>query len=921
MTIEITISPAGHLVAQPLAPATGDKKDSSPQLFASGTDELCTAFVESTAAGLTFLATNPVHDELSPGLIYWRGFALRFFQTLCGLNEESLKELTAAESTATMPTPDEGEWQSLVETAPPMRGLEYLSPALLNQLWNELKAHVLSLAKHHDEGPIGYLRSVNPNWNLLGKVTFHLAENKQNPSRPFAFLATFAHRLSAQAKLQHLPLAEALRQYAGEKNQPRLAALLEPVRRAAGVSSLVRELLDSRALFQPQAWSIRQAHQFLVDVPLLESCGLSVRVPDWWNRRRPARPEVQVRIGQTSHVDMGALLDFSMTLALDGEPLTDEERRMIESATDGLALLRGRWVEVDQDKLRQTLEHWKKVEAAHAEGVDFIEGMRMIAGFRVSEEAGDNEEQEWFRITPGESLNRTLMQLRDPAGVVGCKPGRDLQATLRPYQRDGVRWLWFVTRLGCGACLADDMGLGKTIQVIDLLLILKREAEERAAANGGSRSRRPSLLIVPASLIGNWKSEFARFAPTLNVFYAHSSEYPADELKQILGDPQAALDEYDAVITTYGLVRKSDWFGKREWNLTILDEAQAIKNAGSAQSKAVRRLKSSGRIVLSGTPVENHLGELWSLFDFCSPGLLGNASRFKKYMKQMQQQQDAQSYGGLRRLIRPYILRRLKTDPHVVPDLPDKTEMRVECGLTRKQVVLYEKTLADLEHRLKTAEGIDRRGLVLATLMKLKQICNHAAQFLNQRDYPPEDSGKFRRMELICEPIVERQERMLVFTQFQTLTEPLAEFLATVFGREGLILHGGVPVKKRQELVRAFQSDDGPPFFVISLKAGGTGLNLTAASHVVHFDRWWNPAVENQATDRAFRIGQKRNVLVHKFVCRGTVEERIDEMIRNKQELADEILNHGAEKVLTEMSDRELMDFVAIDLSRVAADD
>ena len=271
--------------------------------------------------------------------------------------------------------------------------------------------------------------------------------------------------------------------------------------------------------------------------------------------------------------------------------------------------------------------------------------------------------------------------------------------------------------------------------------------------------------------------------------------------------------------------------------------------------------------------------------------------------------------------MQPYILRRMKTDPSIVPDLPDKTEMRVDCGLSKKQATLYQKALKDLTDRLEHAESTQRRGIVLSTLMQLKQICNHSSQFLKQDDFSPRDSGKFQRLEKICQPILERQERVLVFTQFQALTEPLAAFLETVFGRPGLVLHGGVSVKKRKLLVQEFQADDGPPFFVISVKAGGTGLNLTAASHVVHFDRWWNPAVENQATDRAFRIGQKRNVLVHKFVCRGTVEERIDEMIRDKQDLADEILKGGAETKLTEMSDSELLDFVAIDLSRAGTDD
>ncbi|HEV7223460.1 MAG TPA: DEAD/DEAH box helicase, partial [Pirellulales bacterium] len=309
------------------------------------------------------------------------------------------------------------------------------------------------------------------------------------------------------------------------------------------------------------------------------------------------------------------------------------------------------------------------------------------------------------------------------------------------------------------------------------------------------------------------------------------------------------------------------------------------------------------------------------IIDFCCPGLLGSATQFKQFVKKLDQRQDAQAFGALRRLVRPYILRRLKTDPAIAPDLPDKTEMRVECGLARKQAALYERAVNELQTRLKNAEGMARRGAVLSTLMQLKQICNHPSQYLGETGFAPADSGKFQRLAEICQPIIERQERVLVFTQFQTLCGPLAAYLAEVFGRRGLVLHGGVPVAKRQELVRKFQADDGPPFFVISVKAGGTGLNLTAASHVVHFDRWWNPAVENQATDRAFRIGQKKNVLVHKFVCRGTLEERIDRTLHDKQQLADEVLNQGGETMLTELGDKELLDFVALDLARALTDD
>ena len=429
----------------------------------------------------------------------------------------------------------------------------------------------------------------------------------------------------------------------------------------------------------------------------------------------------------------------------------------------------------------------------------------------------------------------------------------------------------------------------------------------RAEAGGGQQpGAGPNLLVVPASLVGNWRQELARFAPSLRIFFAHRSECDQADLDRVAHDPNGTLAAFDVVVTTYGMVRRQEWLQQVRWSLVMLDEAQAIKNPSSAQARCVKKLAGTSRIVLTGTPVENHLGDLWSIFDFCCPGLLGTSGQFKQFVKRLNQRQEAEAFGGLRRLVRPYILRRLKTDPAIVPDLPEKTEMRVECGLSKKQAALYERAVDDLARRLKQADGMARRGLVLAVLMQLKQICNHPAQYLNGASFPPADSGKFERLRLLCEPIAERQEKALVFTQFQSLTQPLADFLATVFGRPGLVLHGGTPVRKRTELVRTFQDEQGPPFFVISLKAGGSGLNLTAASHVVHFDRWWNPAVENQATDRAFRIGQKRNVLVHKFVCRGTVEERIDAMIRDKQAVADSVLNQESEALLTEMSDDEV---------------
>jgi non-specific serine/threonine protein kinase len=620
---------------------------------------------------------------------------------------------------------------------------------------------------------------------------------------------------------------------------------------------------------------------------------------------------VSVSIGGRAKTALSAdaLLDFQVNLALDGETLSESEWRELLGGDDGLVFLKGRWVEVDRQKLQAALEHFKRVQRQAGDGVSFLEGMRLLAGAPI--EAGEaalldtDATVAWAEVKAGPWLQERLRALRQPESGAADLPGPELCATLRPYQQTGLKWLRLLAELGLGACLADDMGLGKTIQVIALALLLKRQ--------GASA---PSLVVVPASLLANWKAELGRFAPSLGVRFAHPSQTDSDELQAAASDPARFLRGADVVVTTYGMLLRQPWLTEAAWTLAVLDEAQAVKNPAARQTRAVKKLRAKARVVLTGTPVENRLSDLWSIFDFLCPGLLGSAAAFKQFIKRLEGR-AAGRYGPLRRLVAPYILRRLKTDRSVIADLPEKTEVYAWCSLTKKQAALYEQSVRELARILETVAGIERRGTVLAFLMRFKQICNHPYQWLGGVAYDPAASGKFARLREVAEEIASRQEKALVFTQFREMTGPLAGFLAGIFGRPGAVLHGATPVRRRQDLVEAFQREDGPPFFVLSLKAGGTGLNLTAASHVIHFDRWWNPAVENQATDRAFRIGQRCNVLVHKFVCQGTVEQRIDQLIRDKMQLAADLLEGGAAAVLTELSDRQILDLVRLDVHSV----
>ncbi|NBJ13042.1 ATP-dependent helicase [Microvirga sp. SYSU G3D207] len=898
--MQLRLTPRGHLLLE--------EADDAPILDDKVALRLTEAFGRSPGYGLLQLGAGAIGQSLPPAFIWWRDFAVRYLEAVCLHGSGGAGEGRSAAFLSAIALPAEAELATLVLTAPMMPGAEYLTADVLRRLWVDLGTAFTASFIAAGTDLQAFLKMLNPAWNLIGRVHFNLAENRRDPEWPFAFLATYTTRLSAQARAQHVPLGQALREYAGAANRDKLLSLLVPVQRAAEHFGWLKAMVDTGEIFHPVRWSSAEAARLLNSVPDLESAGVIVRLPAHWREGRPSRPQVTATVGARppSGTGLDALLDFHMDVTLEGEPLTAKEMATLLAGTETLVLLRGQWVEIDRPRLDRAMRRFKEVQdLAEQEGLTFAEAMRLLAG---TEATGDDEPAvaaEWSQITAGAWLTETLTALRNPDGA-GVDPGPALKGRLRPYQQAGVEWLHLLSGLGLGACLADDMGLGKTIQVLSLLLIQKRKG---AAC-------KPSLLVAPASLLANWAAEIERFAPGLNARIVHPSAMSAEDLNQMAAEGLANLD---LVITSYGSLLRLPVLGATSWRFVVLDEAQAIKNPNAKQTRAAKALQAESRIALTGTPVENHLGDLWSIFDFINPGLLGSAKEFGRTTKAMAERPH-NPYGPLRDLVRPYILRRMKTDKTVITDLPDKTEVKALCLLSRKQAALYARTVADLTEALQDAEGIRRKGIVLATLMRLKQICNHPSQWLNDGKWAEADSGKWARLREIAEVVAARQEKMLVFTQFREMTAPLAAYLGRIFGRPGLILHGDTAVKHRRALVRTFQEDETVPFFVLSLKAGGSGLTLTAASHVVHFDRWWNPAVENQATDRAFRIGQTNNVLVHKFVCQGTVEEKIDALIEAKKGLSDDLLAGGDEINLTEMKDEDLLRMVTLDLKSVMAE-
>lgn len=640
----------------------------------------------------------------------------------------------------------------------------------------------------------------------------------------------------------------------------------------------------------------RGAFAFLTEkAMLLEQAGFAVMLPAWWTgrgakTRLSARGQVKSpKMTGGGGLNLDQLVQFDWQLALGDEDLSLAELQELAQLKSPLVKVRGQWVQLNAEEIQAALDFWRKKAAA---GITAREALHLALG-------GVQTPAEFpFAGLAAEGwVGDFLAQLQGRAAFTELPVPDDFHGILRPYQVRGYSWLSFLKEWGLGACLADDMGLGKTVQTLALI------ARERQA-----NQQEPVLLVCPTSVVGNWQKEAARFTPHLPVLVHHG-------VTRTKGKALAKqVRKYAMVISSYALLHRDfELLKEIPWSGVILDEAQNIKNPETKQARAARALPAGYRLALTGTPVENNVGDLWSIMEFLNSGFLGSQTEFKRrFFIPIQANRDPEATQGLQRLTQPFILRRLKTDPQIIDDLPEKNEMKVFCNLTKEQASLYAAVVEEAGRALEGADGIQRKGVILGVLSKLKQVCNHPAQFLADNSPVPNRSGKLARLTEMVEEILQVKDRALIFTQFAEMGKILQRHLQETFGREVLFLCGGTPKKQRDEMVERFQAEGSRlPLFILSLKAGGTGLNLTGANHVFHFDRWWNPAVENQATDRVYRIGQTKDVLVHKFLCVGTLEEKIDEMIERKKEVAEQVVGAG-EGWLTELSTAELKDLMAL---------
>ena len=834
--------------------------------YCSNNNESAIDFYRDKIKFIYELAFQKIDYELSQSALFLYNVSKTFMKEL--LNIPGLELLRDGVEL----NPSEECIEDLLDKKPYCIGTEFINKQWIQFIFQQLLNVFRREIKEFHGSVDLYFTQKDKKLKVPSRLFFHLVENPEGDN-PFAFMITYTTKVND--KVKHLPLKHALAEFKNDKQK--LKELISPINSIAAKSKFLKSLVENGELFSPVSISTTEAYDFLKETDLYENNGVICRIPNWWNNKT-SKTKITVDLEQKIRDGLGFLQEgnlvfFSPKMEYDGVEITKEEISELLSKTEGLSVIKGKWVEIDKEKLTDLMNQYDKLKN---DGTTISEVLRLTA--KISDNNSNINincsNEDWLKefIIKQEKNNPIFLNVPD-----------EFIGKLRPYQFDGYKWLLGMSQLKFGICLADDMGLGKTIEILSFLMAYYRINPNKKV-----------LLIVPASLIGNWENEIKKFTPSLQYYVANR-----------INSNSLMIMNSSLTITTYQVAIKLESLYQNNWGLVILDEAQAIKNSDTITARKIKTLQRDSSIALTGTPIENNLLDLWSLFDFLNPGLLGNQSEFRSRINIKSNTED--NTNRLKYVINPFILRRLKTDKNIIPDLPEKNENDIYIDLTKEQIILYNNEVKKLENNIGLEDSkFMQKSKILTTILKLKQICNHPSQFLGDEDYSDQLSGKFMVLKEICQTIFEKREKVIIFTQFKEIIPALDNLVSGVFNRQGYVITGETTMNNRNKYIQDFQTTD-MPYMILTLKTAGVGINLTSAQNVIHFDRWWNPAVENQATDRAFRIGQTKTVNVYKFVSKNTIEEIINKMLITKKDISDSILDNVDENILTKLSSEELL--------------